>query len=218
MIILDSIAASVRADFEEDEFSQRGKTLNAIAKELKQLAGVFQLAVLITNHVVDRVTSLSTDYGASKPHEARQGNLAVMISSGRAVLPALGLGWSNCVNTRLVVSRLHSSTAPGGSMGMPALTGKPHLRRLHVQLAPHLPFQECYYVVEGLGVRGAEDDQNVAGYDRSHGKHHQPPANDTNRAVVELANGPYGCQRGEAVRIPFQALEGQNATSPRGKT
>lgn len=151
LIVLDSIAASVRADFDENEFSERGRMLQTIAQILKRLAGEHEIAVVVTNHVVDKVEAADLDLKSRSIGGVRQGNLALLMSSGRAVLPALGLGWSNCVNTRLVVSRLRSPSP----LANPAESdGTLVVRRLHVQLSQHLPFRECYYVVELGGIRG----------------------------------------------------------------
>ena len=62
-------------------------------------ADEYNLCIVATNHVVDAIPS-------NQSHQAQvQANGRVMSSSGRAVLPALGLVWSQCVSSRYFVSR-----------------------------------------------------------------------------------------------------------------
>ena len=68
-----------------------------------------------------------------------------LISSGREVVPALGLAWANCVNTRLFLSKgpeEHSEERQGV------------LRCMQVVFSPSLPQSYCYYRVSAQGVFG----------------------------------------------------------------
>jgi len=67
-------------------------------------------------------------------------------SSGRRVMPALGLFWAHCVTTRLFLSR----ATPAGALA----PGAPVRRRLRVVFAPHLAPGSCGYEVTAEGVRG----------------------------------------------------------------
>ena len=71
-------------------------------------------------------------------------------TSGRRVMPALGLHWAHCVSTRLFLSR----ATPAGALHV----GDVVSRRLRVVFAPHLPAGDCKYVVTTQGVRGVPED------------------------------------------------------------
>lgn len=66
-----------------------------------------------------------------------------LMTSGREVLPALGLAWANCVNQRLFLARCQQQLAGGGV-----------LRQMRVVNSPYLPQGTAHYVVEQAGIRG----------------------------------------------------------------
>ena len=87
----------------------------------------------------------------------------------RQFIPALGLAWSNLIQTRLMLGRTHYKLLPDTSQqpddrrqvsrdtedpeGLCSQTEVP-VRSMEVVFAPHLPSDTCYYVVEADGVRG----------------------------------------------------------------
>ncbi len=76
------------------------------------------------------------------PQAGATGGLDLM-TSGREVLPALGLAWANCVNQRIFLARCQTAHSGGGV-----------LRQMRVVNSPYLPQGQRYYVVEQAGVRG----------------------------------------------------------------
>lgn len=102
----------------------------------------FGLAVVVTNQVVDWIGG-----GGS---EVRIGNLRELNSSGRRVVPALGLAWANCVNSRFFLSREDVVDANG-----PIKTTS-RRRTLSVVFAPHLPHSSCQFVIKRDGIFGVE--------------------------------------------------------------
>ena len=145
----------------------------------RRYADEYGLAVLLVNQIVDSVGDGRGSGGlAALPAQPRAaaakntghtGGLR-LASLGREVVPALGLAWANCVNTRLFLSRCAAvgSAEPARFHGAPSAAaaaaaaagdaaaggGAPALRKLQVVFSPHLPQRECYYVVEATGVRG----------------------------------------------------------------
>ncbi|KAG2297295.1 hypothetical protein Bca52824_043964 [Brassica carinata] len=101
LIVLDSVAALFRSEFDNtpSDLRKRASCFFKISGKLKQLASKFGLAVVITNQVTDFVESSDGLSGL------RIGNLRCLYSSGRRVVPALGLAWANCVNSRVFISR-----------------------------------------------------------------------------------------------------------------
>ena len=110
---------------------------------LKRLADDHSLAIVTTNQVVDAIDH------AAHAAAARTTASLVLHSSGRCVVPALGLAWATCVTTRLFVSRVRSQEA--------AAAGEGPLRHLQVVFSPWLPPAGCWYTVEGDGVVGAAE-------------------------------------------------------------
>lgn len=100
-----------------------------------------------------------------------------LVSLGREVVPALGLAWANCINTRLFLSRclapdgagpalFYGPPSPAAAAAAAAAEGggggalAPALRKLQVVFAPHLARgRECFYVVEATGVRGLQPEE-----------------------------------------------------------
>jgi len=87
LIIIDSIAALVRADFGPQDIPQRQKLLGQQASALKLLSESFQIPVLVTNQITTRFNDNSGGCDTS------------------SLVPALGPMWAHAVNTRLTLSR-----------------------------------------------------------------------------------------------------------------
>ena len=85
-----------------------------------------------------------------------------MESSGRVVLPALGLSWANCVDVRIGVSRSGRGRGEDGDGGGVQ-------RAMEVLCAPHLPRRRVRFTVDERGVRGvAEAGDAVQGQTPAH--------------------------------------------------
>ena len=70
-------------------------------------------------------------------------------TSGRRVMPALGLHWAHCVRTRLFLSR----ATPAGALQAGELVA----RRMRVVFAPHLPPSDCAFTIAAEGLRGVDE-------------------------------------------------------------
>ncbi|KAG4922910.1 hypothetical protein AAZX31_18G269700 [Glycine max] len=136
IIVIDSIAALFRSDFENtgSDLRRRSSLFFGISGGLRQLAKRFGIAVVVTNQVVDLIGDGDVSFGSL-------GN--GLYSSGRRVCPALGLAWAHCVNSRLFLSKDEDEP--------PVKT-----RKMRVVFAPHLPHSSCEYVIKGEGVFGVE--------------------------------------------------------------
>ncbi|KAL2614061.1 hypothetical protein R1flu_025753 [Riccia fluitans] len=142
IIVIDSMAALFRSDFDNnvDEMRQRVNLYFQVVSKLKKYAEEFNLAVVVTNQVTDSFEPESFlsngvfGMNGTQDHE-------ILATSGRRVVPALGLSWSHCVNTRLFLSR---SDWNGNLVG----------RSIQVVFAPHLPIVSCDFEVNSRGVQG----------------------------------------------------------------
>eukprot|EP01018_Ginkgo_biloba_P040189 Gb_37567 [translate_table: standard] len=171
LIVIDSVAALFRSDFDNtaNDLVKRANLFFKLSSKLKYYAQKFNLAVVATNQVVDCVDSEGSKGSMS---DLRLGNFQSLVSSGRRVVPALGLSWAHCVNIRLFLSRLqgpgvfldsnpdsfqkvliNSSSAPvlDGYSGFGSMTVR---RKMQVVFAPHLPGISCDFIIERDGVRG----------------------------------------------------------------
>ncbi len=75
------------------------------------------------------------------------------------MIPALGLTWSNFVNTRLMLKRTNYQLAPSNgkeNKGSNSLNGQymVAVRSMEIVFAPHIPNRLIYYVVDADGVKG----------------------------------------------------------------
>ncbi|KAJ7955777.1 DNA repair Rad51-like protein [Quillaja saponaria] len=155
LIVIDSIAALFRSEFENTSLDLKRRSLLffKISGKLKSLAKRFSLAVVVTNQVVDLI-------GASEGiNGLRIGNLGCLYTSGRRVCPALGLAWANCVNSRLFLSIKEEAVGQENGLvddGGGVYQCRRTRRTLHVVFAPHLPESSCEFVIKGEGVFGVE--------------------------------------------------------------
>ncbi|WCJ42334.1 DNA repair and recombination protein RadA [Euphorbia peplus] len=151
VIVIDSVAALFRSEFENtpSDLKKRSSLFFKISGRLKVLARRFDLAVVVTNQVMDFVGSGEEVSGV------RIGNLGCLFSSGRRVCAALGLAWANCVNSRLFLGK---NEVENGIVddGEGEFMSRETKRRLHVVFAPHLPYSSCEYVIRREGVCGID--------------------------------------------------------------
>ncbi|EOY31825.1 hypothetical protein QUC31_019641 [Theobroma cacao] len=155
LIVIDSIAALFRSEFDNTpvELKRRSSLFFKISSMLKALARRFNLAVLLTNQVVDMVGPNEGINGL------RIGNLGCLYTSGRRVCPALGLAWANCVNSRLFLSRHEEVNREENGKLIGESGGfvcKQTRRKLYVVFAPHLPESSCEFVITREGLFGVE--------------------------------------------------------------
>ncbi|KAL3678776.1 hypothetical protein R1sor_021732 [Riccia sorocarpa] len=142
IIIIDSMAALFRSDFENnaDDMKQRVSLYFQVASKLKKYAQQFNLAVVVTNQVTDSFEPESFlrsgvfGMNGTQDHD-------ILVTSGRRVAPALALSWSHVVNTRLFMSRNQWN---GDLVG----------RSIQIVFAPHLPNESCDFEVNSRGLQG----------------------------------------------------------------
>ncbi|PNW82260.1 hypothetical protein CHLRE_06g278151v5 [Chlamydomonas reinhardtii] len=174
LVVIDSVAHVFRdAGAEEaggggghdqpqvQQWHRRATLLFTLAAALKRLADRYGLAVLLTNQIMDDINHDTGAVEMGLPSTLRLhqpgSRAAPLVSSGRRVLPALGLAWANCVNTRLFAAR-HEGW--GGGV----------IRSLQVVFAPHLPHSYCCFRLDVDGVWGVDDEE-----DRQQPQPQQPP-------------------------------------------
>ncbi|XP_019965786.2 DNA repair protein XRCC3 [Paralichthys olivaceus] len=113
LVVVDSVAALFRSEFQADDWLERNKRLLTFSSILHHLTQEFTTPVLCINQVTD-VFSRSNSSGPLTSNTS----------------PALGLAWSNQVMVRLMMRRLQRTVVRGDQRSA--------LRRLEVLFAPHL--------------------------------------------------------------------------------
>ena len=163
VLIVDSISSPFR---EGDASKKKGAVdrahqLSRIAALLREYAHRHDIAVVVTNHVVDTVESPKGREILVNPNNTlKQRNIfgpsGDLSSSGRKVTPALGFFWSNCINTRIFLKR--SGGSAGGFGGGEGVGGGGIVggfrRSASVVFSSHLPNSKD--VEEGGGAMGFE--------------------------------------------------------------
>ena len=134
---------------EQDYFPSQEKTyshvdLLRLGGELKRIAEQFSLVLVVTNQVTD---AFLPSPSSPLPDWAR-------ISSGKPVIPALGLSWSSVPSTRLFLTRSARTHSAGGAAAQDARSGHQVARYLHVAFCPYAEKVTVPFVVENGGVRG----------------------------------------------------------------
>ncbi|XP_038077515.1 DNA repair protein XRCC3-like [Patiria miniata] len=145
LIVVDSVAALFRCEFSPGEAAKRAKRLQSLGAQLHRLSRLHHVPVICVNQVTANMSS-----GSLNPNQ-------------RQLIPALGLAWSNLIQTRLMLGRTAYKLSSGDAVCPPrpedatqtqAGTDEVPVRSMEVVFAPHLPNDTCYFVVEAAGVRG----------------------------------------------------------------
>lgn len=155
LIIIDSIASIFRDAGDNagvTEYTERAGMLFRIAGLLKRYAYQYDLAVVVTNQVTDVVEDLNS---AACAHTGA----CKLMSGGRQVVPALGLSWANCVNTRIFLSKLEEHEMARLIVSGNGSGPVPSIRSMQVVFSPFLPPSSCLYVVQREGVLGVRREE-----------------------------------------------------------
>ncbi|KAF7651310.1 hypothetical protein LDENG_00112910 [Lucifuga dentata] len=119
LLVVDSVAAVFRTEFQAEDWLERTRQLLAFAATLHHLSYDYEYAtpVLCINQVTDVIDSSDSLHDSFGPLNSK-------------VSPALGLSWANQVMVRLMMHRLQRMVSRGDQSSA--------LRRLEVVFAPHL--------------------------------------------------------------------------------
>nr|XP_027813255.2 DNA repair protein XRCC3 isoform X2 [Ovis aries] len=126
LVVIDSVAAPFRCEFDGAALALRAQRLLALGAELRRLSCAFRSPVLCVNQVTEAIEE--QDSVAGPPGTS----------------PALGITWANQLLVRLLADRQCPEEVPLVPPG----------RTLRVVFAPHLPPSSCSYTITAEGVRG----------------------------------------------------------------
>ena len=176
MIIVDSVAAPFRDELGGASAGghssssssssswaytmRRAGTLHKATMLLKEYAARHDLACVVTNHVVDSMRSNGANANGDETRVLRA--IGEAMTSGRLVVPALGLAWGHCVNARCFVTRRAKRRAVAAVAGDEGGNGDDDNdassveRTFRVVYAPHCAPTAVGFVVRDDGAWGAE--------------------------------------------------------------
>lgn len=93
MLYVFSVGSLIRREFGAERSAERGAKMCSVTSSLKRIAHLFNVAVVVTNHVTSKVDAFSDDNVDSNKETV--------------LIPALGPSWSHWVNSRLYLSARH---------------------------------------------------------------------------------------------------------------
>ena len=102
LIIIDSLAGAIRNEYDvksSKEMKERTSKLFEFSSRLKRLADSYRIAIVVVNQV--------TGGGFSEKQESLNllRNTDSTFFSHNSTIPALGLAWSHCINTRIMLRK-----------------------------------------------------------------------------------------------------------------
>ena len=131
LIVIDSIAALFRSQYETSELLLRSSDMKTVVSLLHGLIYSHKITIICTNQI-------TADFACPG-----------------GVKPALGLLWSNSVNARIILER--NETVDGEEELQDNIKLVP--RVLKVDMAPHLPVRTMQYCIDDNGVFGLKNEQ-----------------------------------------------------------
>uniref|UniRef100_A0A3Q3KXI8 DNA repair protein n=1 Tax=Mastacembelus armatus TaxID=205130 RepID=A0A3Q3KXI8_9TELE len=142
LVVVDSVAALFRSEFQAADWLERNKQLIAFSSTLHHLSQEFTTPVLCINQHRNLLVIYFNQIYSCSP-----------LSSN--VSPALGLAWANQVMVRLMMWRLQETVVRGDQSSV--------LRKLEVVFAPHLARDSRDTAVWREGVQGVYAESDLYG-------------------------------------------------------
>jgi len=121
LLLIDSIAAVCRFEFERSDAAARAKALWLHAHYLRSVADNYKLPVVVVNQVSDY-------FGTAAESDLHHHLLATTTSTSSSssgdgsstVIPALGLAWSSCINARILLTNTTTTIDPPEGVSAPS--------------------------------------------------------------------------------------------------
>jgi len=107
LVIIDSVAGMYRTEYDTsvfDDVKQRTMSFFRLSTELKILADAYHLCVVVVNQVTAAVSN-SNGHSSCDPSLLCHAPLGSSFSHQPDPQPALGLSWTHCINTRIILRR-----------------------------------------------------------------------------------------------------------------
>ncbi len=153
LVIVDSIAANFRVAYNSSDSSilfQRSKELFKLGAKFKEISDQFQLPIICVNQVSDlfpkndiREFIENNDNFWEYDYYQRQ-----FLAGKGSKIPALGLVWSNIINSRIMLSRADRILIGNGNIGDDCQ------RTITLIMAPYAPRQWGEFYIDFEGIHG----------------------------------------------------------------
>jgi DNA-repair protein XRCC3 len=140
LLIIDSIGSIFRTEFEDNDYIKRSELLFKISIHLKKLAVKYNLVVVIVNQVS---SVIEEEYKSYDEFDYTVSTMDVQIKKNhlKKLTPTLGLSWSNCIDSRLYLSKSDYSKK----------------RKLNIIYSPYVEQISCEFEIIDNGVKGIEE-------------------------------------------------------------
>ncbi|CAN0042458.1 unnamed protein product [Scytosiphon promiscuus] len=172
LVVIDSIAALFRSDMGRgrSDIGERSRLLGRLSQQMKRLGDRHGAAFVVVNQVTAKFGSSTAGEGGGA-----QGAGGGRDRGGSGNVPAMGLLWSQCINSRFLVHRrdfrlslqpssassTSNSAAAGPAAGRPTTAPTPPpsssnmAREITLDMSPCVAVHAaCGFVIEREGVRG----------------------------------------------------------------
>lgn len=197
-IVIDSITAIIRGEFGSSrrDLSDRSDAFFSFSARMKRYSSLYKCLFVVINQV-SAVLNLHDNNNVENNNYNNNNNFGMStsfvpngqeistvhgknnhvkyLSSNEALTftPSLGISWSTCVNTRIIIRRLNNEIArfdnndnesndknnndnnhsPNNNGNSKIIVFQPIVRELRVLLSPTLPFNSfCYFTVKKNGL------------------------------------------------------------------
>ncbi|OHT11229.1 DNA repair protein XRCC3-like protein [Tritrichomonas foetus] len=146
MVIIDSIAALFRIEYDINSSAERTRLLFDITATLKWISATSNTLIIVTNQATANLTAFSTN--------------------SNDWIPSLGFSWSNCINVRIRVTKTQMKhqagplagpvrTTPGdGEKGTVRFPGVVPVRTMYVEISPIKQDARVELFIDNAGVHG----------------------------------------------------------------
>ncbi|KAJ1966961.1 DNA repair protein rhp57 [Dispira parvispora] len=160
LVVIDSITANYRSENLDAQpqayyYADRLQGLFRLAQRLKSLSEIYGVAIVCINQVSDLMLDFDHPTTIPRPIPTPWIHPHHPVIQRLGKQPALGLGWSHCVNIRIMLWRgdpLLSTASTHASSDPPAAFQSPRI--LYIIFAPHLPSQAVEYIIAPTGLCG----------------------------------------------------------------
>ena len=146
LVIVDSIAALFRIEYQNSEYLARSCALVEQARMLNDIASKHGVIIVVANQVTDVFSDTGLEAVVKGEH----------LSSGRMVKPALGMVWSQSIFQRLLIVKKPGVRVHVGGENTEDSSDTVATRELVVSFAPHLPQARCGFKIDNAGVCGVD--------------------------------------------------------------
>lgn len=166
LIILDSIAALFRSEYDRNELQKRTQDLRTVATSLHDVGRAYDAAIVVVNQVIRLYLNL-VELGSNRTIVLASINFKSFylfpfshfqvtgsFADEQGNVPSLGLAWKNLVTTRILLSREGPIVVAAEEEEM-IEDSSGCKRTLSIKFAPHIPNGTIPIRLDAEGIKGS---------------------------------------------------------------